>query len=106
MRCNNRSPARVDIFVRSRSGPAGIQKILPAPPPADFQPRDGADKKFVSAVRTASAASVRTTTALDVLFPVHVRTAPQSPKLTPQEQLPFAPPDLKHCVPHNILLWV
>ena len=70
---------------------------------------DGADRKFVSSVRTASAVSVLCwhRTALDVLFPVRVRTAQQTPKLFvfyPQQKLPFGSPRLKIFSPPEILL--
>jgi len=49
---------------------------------------------------------VRTATAFVVLFPVLVRTAPQTQIFTSQQQVPFVPPHLKHCAHHNIFLWV
>jgi len=75
-------------------------------PDVDVHTRDGADRKFVPAVRTASAASVRTASAFVVHYPVRVRAAPQSQSSTPYQQWQFASPHLKHCASHNIFLWV
>jgi len=45
--------------------------------------RDGANRKFVPTLRTASAASVRTASAFVVHYSVRTRAAPQSQSFTP-----------------------
>jgi len=56
------------------------------PPPCDIGDelgsRDGVDRKFVPAVRTASAASARTASAFVVHYPVRICAAPQSQSFT------------------------